>query len=287
MPWLLVGVVPAAVWAWRSRARALFAVLGASAALIAIAHLHLLRRPDAVRPPAALTLSVMSYNTWSRNGDERRIARVVREAAPDLVLLQEIPAAVFGRVVPLLRDLYGGAAVHVAYEPAIRQGVVSRHPVDESVAVRGKGHVQRVVLRTPAGPITVLNVHALRERGWRQRYERLAALLAEDVLPLTGPVVVAGDLNAPEHSQPYALVAAHLANAHRAAGSGLGFTYPAPALRLAGLLPAFPVVRIDHVFFSRHFVALRAETLADSGGSDHRPVLAVLALAASEGSVRR
>jgi endonuclease/exonuclease/phosphatase family metal-dependent hydrolase len=225
----------------------------------------------------------MSYNTWSRNEDERRIARVVREAAPDLVLLQEIPAPVLGRLVPLLRDLYGGGAVHFAYEPAIQQAVVSRYPLEESVAMREKGHAQRVVVRTPAGPVTVLNVHALRERGWRQRYERLAAILAEDVLPLTGPVIFAGDLNAPEHSQPYALVAAHLENAHRAAGSGLGFTYPAPALRLAGAVPAFPVVRIDHVFFSRHFVALRAETLADSGGSDHRPVLAVLALAASEG----
>jgi vancomycin resistance protein VanJ len=283
MPWLLVGVVPGAAWAWRIRARALLAVLAASAALIAIAHLHLFRRPDGVRPPSAPTLSVMSYNTWSRNEDERRIARVVREAAPDLVLLQEIPAPVLGRLVPLLRDLYGGGAVHFAYEPAIQQAVVSRYPLEESVAMREKGHAQRVVVRTPAGPVTVLNVHALRERGWRQRYERLAAILAEDVLPLTGPVIFAGDLNAPEHSQPYALVAAHLENAHRAAGSGLGFTYPAPALRLAGAVPAFPVVRIDHVFFSRHFVALRAETLADSGGSDHRPVLAVLALAASEG----
>jgi endonuclease/exonuclease/phosphatase family metal-dependent hydrolase len=115
----------------------------------------------------------------------------------------------------------------------------------------------------------------------------MAALLEEEVVPQTTPVILAGDLNAPEHSQPYALVAAHLENAHRAAGSGLGFTYPSSAVRLLGAVPAFPVVRIDHVFFSRHFVALRADTLEDSGGSDHRPVLAVLALAASGEPGRR
>jgi vancomycin resistance protein VanJ len=49
---------------------------------------------------------------------------------------------------------------------------------------------------------------------------------------------------------------------------------------MLGVLPVFPVVRIDHVFSSRELVALRAETLQDSGGSDHRPVLAVLALRA-------
>jgi vancomycin resistance protein VanJ len=211
----------------------------------------------------------------------------VRDAAPDLVLLQEIPAPVFRRVVELLGDLYGGAPVHAAYEPTIQQGAVSRFPLADSAAMREKGQAQRVVLLTPAGPITVFNVHPLRDRGWRHRYEAMASLLEEDVLPRQTPVILGGDLNAPEHSQVYAAVAAHLENAHRAAGGGLGFTYPAAALRLLGALPAFPLVRIDHVFYSRHFVAVRAETLEDSGGSDHRPVLAVLALAARDESARR
>ena len=109
----------------------------------------------------------------------------------------------------------------------------------------------------------------------------MAALLEEDVLPERTPVILGGDVNAPEHSQVYGLIAAHLENAQRAAGSGFGFTYPAAGLRLLGV-SAFPVVRIDHVFFSRHFVALRAKTLQDSGGSDHRPVLAVLAVTSAE-----
>jgi vancomycin resistance protein VanJ len=277
MPWLLVGLVPGAAWAWRARARALAAVLAAGATMIAVAHLPLVGRRGAVRPGYATTLTVMSFNTWSSNRDAERIARVLLEAAPDLVLLQEIRPSVFEAVAGRLGGLYGGAPVHVAYEPTLQQGAVSRWPLASSIALKARGQAQRVVLRAPAGAITVFNVHAIRERGWRLRHDRVAGLLRDEVLPLETPVILAGDLNAPEHSQLYRLVAAHLENAHRAAGSGFGFTYPAAGLRLLGV-PAFPVVRIDHVFFSRHFAALRADALPDSGGSDHRPVLAELAL---------
>lgn len=280
MPWLLLGLVPGAAWAWRTRARALSAILGLSAATIAVAHVPLLERHVAVPPPFPLTLSVMSYNTWSENRDQAKIARVLLESAPDLVLLQEIPPAVFEGVNGLLGALYGGGAVHSAYEPSIQQAIVSRWPLGVSTAMKDKGQTQKLVLRTPAGPVTVFNVHPLRIGGWRQRYDQMAALLAQDVLPERTPVILGGDLNAPEHSQLYGLLAAHLVNAHRAAGSGFGFSYPAAGLRLLGVVPVFPVVRIDHVFSSRELVALRAETLQDAGGSDHRPVLAVLALRA-------
>jgi vancomycin resistance protein VanJ len=280
MPWLLLVVGPAALWAWRTRARALAAVLAASAATIVLAELPRPGRSEAAAAPSATTLTVMSFNTWSQNHDAARIARVVQEVAPDLLLLQEIPPAVFERLVASLGELYGGAPVHAAYEPTIQQGVVSRHPLGASTAMPDKGQAQRVVVHAPAGDVTVLNVHPLRTHGWRHRYEQLAALLAEEVLPVRTPVLLGGDLNAPEHSQPYRLLAGHLGNAHRAAGSGFGFTYPAAGLRVLGV-PAFPVVRIDHVFFSRHFVALRSATIPDSGGSDHRPVVAVLATAAA------
>jgi endonuclease/exonuclease/phosphatase (EEP) superfamily protein YafD len=277
MPWLLVGVLPGAVWAWRRRARLLSAVLGLSAALIAVAHLPVLERREVVRPPSALAISVMTFNTWSQNRDEGGIARVVRRRAPDVLLLQEIPAPVFERLAPLLDGMYGDAAVHVAYERTLQQAVISRFPLGRSAALRDKAHAQRVVLRTPAGSVTVLNVHARRDTGWRGRYDQVAALLEDEVVPLATPVIVAGDLNAPEHSQTYALVAARLENAQRAAGTWPGFTYPASTVRLLGV-PAFPLVRIDHVFYSRHFVALSAEAVADPGGSDHLPVVAVLAL---------
>jgi len=276
MPWLLAGLLPGAAWAWRARRRALAAVLGVSAAAIAVAHAPLFRPRPAIAAPAAGTLRVMSYNTWSRNGDARRIAGVIRAQAPDVLLLQEIPPPVFERLVDALRDLYGGSTVHFTYEPELQQAVLSRHPLEPRASLADKGQAQHVVVRSPAGPIAVFNVHPLRTGGWRHRYRQIAALLEEDVLPERSPVILGGDFNVNDRAELYRLVASRLENAHDAAGFGFGFTYPA-AVRVLAALPAPPMARIDHLFFSAQLVALRAGTLADSGGSDHRPVFAVLA----------
>jgi endonuclease/exonuclease/phosphatase (EEP) superfamily protein YafD len=144
--------------------------------------------------------------------------------------------------------------------------------------MKEKGQAQKVALRLAGGPITVFNVHPLRSGGWRQRYRQIASLLEEEVLREKTPVILGGDFNAPDHSQLYELVAGRLKNAHREAGFGFGFTYPSSDVRVLRLVSAPSVVRIDHVFFSDHFVALRAGTLEESGGSDHRPVYAELDL---------
>jgi vancomycin resistance protein VanJ len=227
-----------------------------------------------------LVVKVMSYNTWSENPDARRIAGVILAERPDLVLLQEIPEEVFVSLVYELRHLYGERALNVTYDRTIHQAVVSRYPLEPRANMKWKGQAQVVVMRSPAGAITVFNVHPLRTGGWRQRYRQIATLLKEDVLPVRSPVIFGGDLNVTENSQLYRLVTEHLQNAHDAAGLGFGFTYPA-AVRIVALLPALPMARIDHVFFSDDFVAVRAGTLGHSGGSDHRPVIADVKLVAS------
>lgn len=277
MPWLLVALLPLAAWAWAARRRALSAVLGLSAAIIIGIHAPIFWRDAPERPASERTIEVMSYNTWSRNSDARRIASVILRERPDLLLLQEIPPDVFDDLMRALRELYGGARPHSLYDPNIKQAVVSRFPLEPRASMKAKGQAQHLVVRTDLGAITVFNVHPLRTGGWRLRYGQIAALLEEDVLPQRSPVILGGDLNVTEHSQLYALVSGHLRNAHDAAGRGFGFTFPASGVRLLGV-PALPLARIDHVFFSDHLVARRAGTLEDSGGSDHRPVFAELAL---------
>jgi vancomycin resistance protein VanJ len=279
MPWLLVGLLPGAVWALAKRRRALAAVLGASAAVIVALHVPHFASRELPANAAGPTLTVLSFNTWSKNADAERIARVILEARPDVALVQEIPPRVFNRVVEVLRADDARRPVYFAYEPGIQQGVVSRYRVESRARLEEKGNAQQVVLLSPAGPITVFNVHPLRTGGWRHRYGQIAALLAEDVLPERSPVILGGDLNANEHTELYRLLAERLQNAHERAGSGLGFTWPATGGLPFGLgsFPP-PMVRIDHLFFSAHFAALRAGTLEDSGGSDHRPVFAVLRL---------
>jgi endonuclease/exonuclease/phosphatase (EEP) superfamily protein YafD len=193
-------------------------------------------------------------------------------------MLQEIREEVFARVLERLR---ARQPLHASYDPELMQAVVSRFPLEPRASLRKKGQAQNVRVRSPAGPIAIYNVHPLRGGGWKKRYGEVAALLEEEILLESGPVIVAGDFNVTPHSQMYLLLSRHLRNAHDEAGSGLGFTFPAAA-RALGIVPLVPLVRIDHVFVSGHFLALSAGTIADAGGSDHRPVYAELAQRPSE-----
>jgi Endonuclease/Exonuclease/phosphatase family len=134
------------------------------------------------------------------------------------------------------------------------------------------------VIRSPAGPITVLNVHPLRTGGWRVRYSQISALLETQVVPENEPVILGGDFNAPYRSDLYEMISRKLASAHARAGFGFGFTYPARVPSRFGFFPSIPLVRIDHIFCTRQLVPLQAGTIEDSGGSDHRPVFADLAI---------
>jgi vancomycin resistance protein VanJ len=276
MPWLLLGLVPGALVAARARRGWLAALLAATAALVVGHHAPVFRyRPAVATPPTALTVRVLSYNTWSRNADDGRIAGVVLRSSPDILLLQEIEADVFTRVLERLRVREPG--LYSTYDRDLMQAVVSRYPTEPQASLRDKGHAQKVVVRSPAGPITVYNVHPQRSGGWTRRYDEVAALLEGDILRESGPVLVGGDFNVTPHSQMYLLLARHLRNAHDEAGSGVGFTFPSSARPAFGVVPIAPLLRIDHVFFSGHFLALSAGTVDDAGGSDHHPVFAELA----------
>jgi endonuclease/exonuclease/phosphatase family metal-dependent hydrolase len=87
---------------------------------------------------------------------------------------------------------------------------------------------------------------------------------------------VGGDFNTTDQSEGYHLLAQHLKNAHWEAGWGFGFSFPANQPRFKRIPILTPVVRIDHIFYSSHFLAHSATTLSDSGGSDHLPVIAEL-----------
>jgi vancomycin resistance protein VanJ len=278
MPWLLLALVPGAAWALHARRVALAALLGVCAATIVAEHAEMLRpRPRPVIAPG-FGLDVLSWNTWSRNHDAARIAGVIRARAPDLVLLQEIPWPVFEEVRAALGV---GAYMHAEYALGLDQGVLSRFPLEPRAVMADKGQAQEVVVRTPAGAITVFNVHPLRTGGWRVRHDQVVRLLEEDVRSERGRVMVAGDLNVNERTQLYRRLRERMVNAHDAAGRGFGFTYPA-GLEVPGIgaMPAFPAVRIDHVFVSPDLVVVEAGTLEDAGGSDHRPVYARVAVGA-------
>ncbi len=275
MPWLLAALTPALVVALCYGRWWLAGVLLLPIFIIGswYAPLFLPRDlPEARNPP----LRVMSYNIWSENRDIRNAAALIRRVSPDILLLQEGYTHQIQALQEELSDLF--PKEQTVYHREIMQAVFSRYPLEPIKALRQKGQAQKVVVLTPVAPVTIFNVHPLRQRGWWQRYNQIVALLENEILPLSGPVILGGDFNVTEQTELYRRITRHLRNAHEEGGHGFGFTFPSSDRRFGGRLPLFPMVRIDHIFYSPHFTLISAETIADGGGSDHLPIVAELEL---------
>jgi len=89
----------------------------------------------------------------------------------------------------------------------------------------------------------------------------------------SGPVIVLCDCNMSDRTAPYQQMAAHLHDAWRAQGRGLGLTAPAPHGATG-----FPITlsRVDYVWHSDHFETVEVSLLPTI--SDHYPVQARLRL---------
>jgi len=99
-----------------------------------------------------------------------------------------------------------------------------------------------------------------------------ARTLARDLAGSRGPLVVAGDLNAPESSPVIgALLAVGLRDAFSSAGRGYGYTHG------HSLRPRHDFLRIDHILVSPQ-IGVMDSFVGRSNASDHRPVIADLAL---------
>ena len=106
--------------------------------------------------------------------------------------------------------------------------------------------------------------------------QQLVETLVTDFSHRDGPVVVVGDFNSTDQSDVYALMQEHLTDVYRASGWGFGHTFPAYDGSFRGI-PIFPLqMRLDMVFVSEDFRAVRAWVSRTYGESDHRPVLAEL-----------
>jgi len=102
--------------------------------------------------------------------------------------------------------------------------------------------------------------------------------LAARIERVDGPVLVAGDFNATTINYPCVKINQHLDDAFERAGFGFGFTFSSPARRLGTITP---FMRIDHIYYSKHFAVRKAYVVDDAGGSDHYPVVALLSLKGS------
>jgi endonuclease/exonuclease/phosphatase (EEP) superfamily protein YafD len=277
-PWVAIALLPAVLLAWLMRQRVLALALLTAVLLLVIRIAPLcLPKPQSVSPPSAL--KAMTFNIHQRNGDLAAILRVIDREEPDIVALQEIDYAVS---LSLRQAIAARYSYHTlpANRPIRGQAILSRYPLAQ-VSSEANYRFQSALVRAPAGDVVLWNLHApsLFPIGWRrdwQKQQRFFEDLTARMQRIDVPLIVAGDLNTTDLSEHYASMRPYLSDAFRQVGCSLGFTFPATA-KFDIRLPS-PVVRIDYVLYNSYLTAHSAYVVRDSGGSDHRPVVAILSL---------
>ncbi|MCT7356917.1 endonuclease/exonuclease/phosphatase family protein [Streptomyces sp. 15-116A] len=268
LPWLgAVVVVLLCVALLRRSAVALVALM-----LPVAAWTHLfggLLLPAAAEPGGG-DLVVVQHNVSDENADPAGTARVLMDAGPDLIALQELVPPARAVYEEVLDPRYPYHAVSGTVGLWSRYPLTDVRPLDlkpreiEETWQRGL----RAVVRTPRGEVAAYVAHLPSVRvgarglasSWRDESARLLgrAVAAER----TRTVVLMGDLNGTVDDRGLAPLTSRLDVAER----GLAFSFPA----------SFPVARIDQVM-ARSATVAHLRTLPATG-SDHLPVAARVTL---------
>ena len=284
-PWLYIGLMVGALLAIGSRRRWLswYIILLLVGGGLYYGPLFVPNLPQAKAQPESLsTLRVMTFNVHYSNRNVAQIAEMIRAEQPDIIALQEITPPL---TEPLLAELaaeYPYVAIDEVRHSSL--GVMSRYPISNQPKPLDVIRAQYATVTTPDGAIAVWNLHPIpavgRERWLAQR--KTMAGISRAIGVEKGPIIVLGDFNATPEAENFQLIAQQLTNVHRAAGYGFAFTFPdtgpeSPISRFASPFRVLPrLVGIDHILVSRHFAPLNSYVLPGGGGSDHRPVMAVV-----------
>ncbi len=243
-------------------------------------------------------LRVMTYNVKSYLADERpesygRIAWEVLQNDPDILVLQDAQHLIDskGAMPEPVRKMLGDRNVHTYGQYIVASRYALRECGPGEISFRGRTHTYvRCVVVAQGVEIDLFAVHFLSPReglnatrhegvagldDWRQNFEdrmTQASALADVVSASRRPVIVAGDLNAPESSPVVGtLFSAGVRDAFSSAGKGYGYTQ-GHALR-----PGISFLRIDHILVNAKLGVLDC-FVGSKEGSEHRPVIADLLL---------
>ena len=219
-------------------------------------------------------LKVLTVNVSYRPFLPRRLLEIVREADPDIVVVQELTP----HAERVLADL-DTAFPHYRKFPAERQygiGLWSRYEIESGATIAlGRLPAIQARVRGPSGSFTVIGVHLsapMTQRRAAARNQQLVELAALSAA-VDGPLIVAGDFNTTPYS-PYftdLLETARLTDSRR--GRTLSPSWPT-MLRLVG-------IPIDHVAVNDGFTILSHRRLPNFE-SDHFGALVEVALRHAE-----
>ncbi len=241
---------------------------GAISAVPVLPYVPLALGPTTNAAPA--TLKVLTVNVSYRQFAVRRLLELVREADPDVLIVQELTPhtervlADFDTLFPYHRKFTAEGPTGI--------GLWSRHAL-ESDATFALGRLPALEARVlaPQGTFTVIGTHLSSPMTPRRAAARNVELkqLGERSAAIEGPLVVAGDFNITPYSPYFVdwLAASGLTDSRR--GRTLAMSWPT-------MLPFFGIP-IDHVAVNSSFAIVSHRRLPNFE-SDHYGVLVELAL---------
>lgn len=235
---------------------------------------------------------LLTYNVLAQQTEFELTEAIINDIDADIVAMQEISMAGRDTFPDMFADVYPYRAFYATYFTTQGMGLMSRYPILEetfwqSDFVPSPLGFMRVVIDGPDGPLTIYNAHpshpGMGGSFFDPRYRGLEiADLLDRARDEDGPVILIGDFNMPDLSSDYAAITAEYTDAYRTVGWGMGWTFPDAAGGFPGVLnvvplprrmvPVFPFLRLDYVFYRGSIQATQAEVWRTSGQSDHHPL---------------
>ena len=271
LPILAIGCLALLALAFATRARTL---IGAAAILLAINFALLLTALPGAAPEAPegseRFLRIVTFNLWGGNDRTERIVAFLDATGADAVVLEEVR--------PHHENLLAKLGTRYPHRAGEQHGLVilSKHPILADGRVNREGQPPWMSLIIRWARLDV-NGTAVELAGVHLARPFYPALQHGDIVGLThflqtrsGPLILAGDFN----MAPWTWSLKHFT---RATGLGRFNTFHPTWPMHWRNVPLLPLVPIDNVFTSDHFASIGI-SLGPRLGSDHRPVIADIAL---------
>lgn len=236
-----------------------------------------------------MQFSAATFNIIASQSDPDRVIEAIVALDADIVGLEEVGPRHSAQIERELAEMYP-YQVHYPKLPVHGVSLLSRYPIvteELFLPLPDSMNYLRAEVNIDGEPLTVYVVHPSPPThvtlpfSYNSDHRDTAITILHDeyLAHENGPVIVLGDFNMSDLSDPYRVMNANFDDAFATAGQGLGFTFPAnrPMVAMPRLL------RIDYVWYNDHVAALDARVGGDSGTSDHMPVVADLALIESTG----
>jgi endonuclease/exonuclease/phosphatase (EEP) superfamily protein YafD len=233
------------------------------------------REPLPDLPPDTFHVRLLNANVYAGNEDPGRYAQEILRSGADIVFLQEATPAFLAELDRT------GAIGELPHRVVVRRTdpfaavVASRWPLlaQDVVEVDGRPVLVRATVDIAGVALRLFSVHVVAPFGGnRLAWSRELRAVGDAFQAEPGPVLVAGDFNATWGNREFRrLLDAGLTDGAAARGRSFQMTWP----RDRALVP--PLARIDHVLTSPGLTVTGIWTVRGPG-SDHRPVMAVIAV---------